>query len=690
MSNANMKYKSLLSPGRIGSMELKNRIVLAPMGTYLAGRDGLVTDRLKAYYAARAGGGVGLVIAGVAAVDYPRGRVMTRQIGISEDKFIPGLSELAEAVHKNGARLGIQLQHGGRIAAPFLSGGHEPVSASVVPLVPAELGLTRELTVPEIEQIVQRFAEAAKRAKAAGIDGVEIHAGHGYLINQFLSRSNNKRLDEYGGSLPGRARFLLEIIREVRKAVGVQYPLWCRLDGQEFSIVDGITREEALETADMIENAGVDAIHVTGYGGSAGYHFTEAPLVNAPDYLIPLARGIKGHVKIPVIAVGRIDLDTAEQLLRRGEADFIAMGRALLADFELPHKIAEGSEEDIRRCIYCYSCVHQIFVRGNICCSVNALVGKESEPAPALPEKKKWVVVVGGGPAGLEAARTAALRGHRVILYEKERFLGGSLRFASVVRRENEDLIKFLTGQLRRLKVEIKCGEPVTPETIDRIRPDALILATGAVRHLPAIPGISSAHVIDGDDLRQLLGGNTGGKAARKLNIGQKLMILLGSRLFGSLASPGTVRRLSGIWMPLGKRVAVMGGGMVGCELAVFLAERGRKVTVLETADQVAPEMSLPLRWITLEKMERNQVTVLTEVKYEEVVPRGVNILLKDGSRQTVHADTVILAVGSEPEKDLLKAYEGKAPEVYLAGDCGKLSYIKDSVAEGNRLGNTV
>jgi 2,4-dienoyl-CoA reductase-like NADH-dependent reductase (Old Yellow Enzyme family)/NADH dehydrogenase FAD-containing subunit len=662
MAKSNRQFRELLRPGHIGSMELKNRLIMAPMGTYLADRSGLITDRLKSYYEERASGGAGLLIAGVASVDHPRGKVMTRQIGISDDKFIPGLAALAEVVHRHGAGIALQLQHGGRIAAPFLSGGHESVSASVVPLVPEELGLTRELSVPEISRLVQCFAGAAGRAQQAGIDGVEIHAGHGYLINQFLSRSTNKRRDDYGGELVKRARFLLEIIRAVRETVGVKYPVWCRVDGQEFTIKDGLTRQETQEVVRMAENAGVDAIHVSGYGGSHGGGFTEAPLVQIPGYLVPLAQEIKKIIKVPVIAVGRIDPVLGEKILRRGDADFIAMGRPLLADPELPHKIAAGKIEDIRKCIYCYTCVHQIFVRNNVCCTVNPGVGKESEPPAGPPARSKKVMVAGGGPAGLEAAAVAALRGHRVFLYEKEKHLGGSLRFASIVREENEDLVKYLTGRIKKLDIQTVLGQKVTPELVEQLKPDVLILATGSVRHSPPVPGIDGKNVINGDGLRRMLHGQ----------------------------NPQLVRWLSRFWMPLGKRVAVMGGGMVGCELAVFLAERGRIVTILESSDQLAPEMSLPLKWITLDKLQRNGVITLTEVKYEEITPRGVRIQSKDGTRKMLAADTIVVAAGTEPDREIQVAFQGKAPEIYLAGDCSKMSFIRDSIAEGARISSVI
>ncbi len=687
---ANQQYSELLKPGRIGKLELRNRIVMAPMGTYLAGRDGLITDRLKSYYAERAAGGAGLIIAEVASVDYPRGRVMTRQIGISDDKFIPGLADLSAAVHEHGAALSIQLQHGGRLAAPFLSGGNEAVSASVVPLVPRELGVTRELTVEEIVRLEHCFAQAAVRAKTAGFDAVEIHAGHGYLINQFLSRSTNRRSDKYGGDLPNRARFLLNIIKSVRESVGQDFPVWCRIDGREFAIENGITREEALETAQMTEQAGVDAVHVSGYGGSMGVHFTEAPLVNTPEYLVPLAKKIKQSVGIPVITAGRISPESAEKVLRDSAADFIAMGRPLLADPELPRKLVEGANQDIRKCIYCYTCVHQIFVRSNICCAINPAVGKESEPLPLPPEKIKNVLVAGGGPAGMEAAITAAIRGHSVTLYEKEDYLGGSLYFASIFRRENEDLITFFSNQLKKMNVRVNLSREVTPALVEELRPDVLILAAGAVRRNPPIPGIDGKNVINGEDLRQMLSGRLSPELAHKLDPGGKALLDIGRPVLKPLMKPGSLGKISRLWMPLGKKVAVLGTGTIGLELAAFLVERGRKVTLLEDSEQMAPEMALPFKWMIMEKLEKHGTTVMTGVKYQEITAHGINIITLDGTKQSVEADTVVVATGTEPDTGISAAFQGKAPEIYLVGDCNKLSFIKDSISDGHKIASTI
>jgi len=681
-------FSHLLSPGKIGHLELRNRIIMSPMGTYLGGRDGTVTERMKKYYEARARGGASLIIPGVAAVDFPRGKVMSRQIGISDDKFLPGLSELAASVHAHGAKIALQLQHGGRIAAPFFNNGVESVAPSVIPLVPSKLGMTHELTKDEIKQLVISFASAAGRAQKADIDGVEIHAGHGYLVNEFLSLSSNHRQDEYGGDLQNRARFLLEIIRAVRETVGPNYPVWCRIDGKEYGIEKGITEEEARETALLLSEAGIDALNVSGYGGSEGPGFTVAPLVYRPGELVPLARRIKKLVKIPVITAGRIDPEMGEKIVKEGDADFIGIGRQLIADPDLPEKLVQGRFQDIRKCIYCYTCVHQIFVRSNICCAVNPLAGKESEIAQKPTEAPKKVLVVGGGPAGLEAAVTAASRGHRVTLQESEKYLGGSVYFASILRRENRDLINHLSNQSRKSGVKVVTGSSFRKETLSDTRPDVLIMATGAMHAGLNIPGANGPGVIDGFALRRLLAGQLSPDTTGGLSRSQQTLLTIARNLFPFLMSPDKIRVLSKLWMPAGKRVAVLGGGLVGFELALFLAERGRSVTIVESSDQLATEMALPMKWLIEQKLEEFNTQILIQSSCERIRKGEIEVRTKE-SLKTIKVDTVIVATGLEPDNDLKKE-QFPVPEMLAVGDCAKISYIKDSIADGFKAGSSI
>lgn len=709
------RFRTLLSPGHIGGMYVKNRIVMSPMGTNLAGEDGYITEQIKRYYEERAKGGAGLIIVEVASIDYPKGAVMPRQVAISDDEFIPALAELVEVVHRHGAKIAIQLQHGGKLATTDMKQGRVPVSASAVP-IPMDAALkdlslaeimkiasgfteipeggpqARELAVEEIGEIVQRFGEAAERAKKAGFDGVEIHAAHSYIIAQFLSRAQNKRQDAYGGELKNRARILLEIIHAVRERVGPHYPVWCRLDGREFRIEDGITAEDAQKTARMASEAGLDAIHVSAYGGASGIGATEGPFVHDPGSLLPLAEGIRRVVDVPVIAVGRISPDRGEKALRGGQADFIAMGRQLLADPELPNKLVEGRPEDIRPCICCYTCGGQIYVNESVQCAVNPAVGKEAEFQLDVPaEKSKRVVVVGGGPAGMQAAISATLRGHKVTLCDKERRLGGTMVIAALSWEANQDLVDYLRTQVEKLPIDVRLRQEVTPRLIDDLNPDTVIMATGAKRVAPPIPGVDGNNVITGNDFRQIFTGYLKEGVSKKLSWSQRLMLYFSRPLLQEFYDPSLVRKLTKRVFPVGgKRVAIIGGELVGCELAEFLAERGREVTILHKEDTLAAEMSIPRRARVLHQLREHGTTIVAGVTFDEITDKGVTVTTKEGEKQTFEVDTILLAIGLQPNLELSNAIQGKVSEIHVAGDCGELRLIQGSIADGISVGSTI
>ena len=701
------RFSKLLSTGRIDRLDIRNRIIMAPMGTNLAGEDGTITERVKGYYEERAKGGVGLIIVEPASVDYPWGTSMPCQIAISDDKFLPGLAELAEVIHRHGAKVAIQLHHAGKLATMDLAQGHQPIAASPMPIPTGQMlqdltseeilkvstntsegGLAaREITKQEVQHLVQRFAEAAERAKKAGFDGVEIHAGHGYLIGGFLSQATNKRKDEYGGDLKGRARFLLEIIKAIRQKVGDTYPVWCQLDGREYKIESGITVKESKEIARMAVKAGIDALHVSGYGGAGGIGLTEAPLVNKAGYLLSLAEAIKEVVKVPVIAVGRISPDMGEAALTEERADFIAMGRALLADPELPNKLKSGRFEEIRPCVNCYTCVSQIVLKEPVRCAVNPYVGKEVELKLDTPQKTKKILVAGGGPAGLEAARVAALRGHKVTLCDKERRLGGTLVFAGMMRSENQALVNNLKTQVKRAKVEVRLRKEVTTQVIHEVAPDAVVVALGSKRILPPIPGVDGRNVISGDDFRQIMSGRPKDDVAKKLSGVQKTVLTIASPLLQRFYHPSVARQMTRLWMPVGKRVVIIGGQLVGCEMADFLARRRRKVTVLEKGDYLATQMAVVRRWRVLHELRERGVAMLTGVVFDEITDRGVSITTKDGQKHTIRADTVIIAAGAVPNMGLVDALKDMVPEIYTVGDATQVRLIEGSIADGAQIG---
>ncbi len=421
-------FRHLLSPGRIGNMTVRNRMVMPPMGTNYASDDGFVTERLVRYYEARAEGGTGMIIVEVSAVA-PEGKAISHQIGIWADKFIPGLRYLAESIRKHGARAVIQLHHAGR-QTTVQTTGYQPVAPSEIPC-PICRDTPRALTVDEIKGLVEAFGHAARRAREAGFDAVEIHGTHGYLINQFLSPYSNRRNDEYGGSPEARRRFPMEVYDAVRTAAGEDFPVLFRMNANE-GVEGGITPEEGRDFARLLEKAGVDALHVSG-----GVYGSPLPIIATMyEPALPLAgyaADIKAEVSIPVIAVGKIhDPETGERLIADAEADFVSLGRALITDSHFARKVELGQIKNIRKCIECNQlCVDPLLIYDQpVGCIYNARAGKEHEFPFVKTRRSRRVVVVGGGPGGLEAARVARERGHRVILFERSGELGGQGRLA--------------------------------------------------------------------------------------------------------------------------------------------------------------------------------------------------------------------------------------------------------------------
>jgi 2,4-dienoyl-CoA reductase (NADPH2) len=708
------RFENLLAPGRIGSLELRNRLIMSPMGSNLAQEDGHMGERIKRYYEERAKGGVGLIIVGVGAVSFPAGACNPNQVAISDDVFLPGLADLADRVHAHGAKLAIQLQHAGKVAVRDMVAGRPMWVPSEVPqkrgdltddLTPEEMHeftkdflrkgagmFYREMSRDDIAELAASFAAAAERARRAGFDAVELHAGHGYLLSSFLSPASNKREDEYGGDVEGRARFLVEVIRAVKQRAGADFPVWCRLDAKEFRTEGGISEEDARRTAELAEAAGADAIHVSAYAdSSSGVAFTDAPLVHEPCGYVDLAEGIKRRVGIPVIAVGRIEPEQADVLVGEGRADFVAMARKLLADPELPNKLAEGRPQDVRPCIYCYTCVGSIFLNRATCCAVNPATGCEAEFEIDPVERPRRVLVVGGGPAGMEAARVAALRGHRVTLCESRDRLGGTLFFSSLVYEVNGKLADWLEAQVRSLPIDLRLGRKVTPELVTELSPDLVLVAVGARREPPAIPGVDRKNVLGGDDLRSLVtgGDGDGSGAAHKLSLRQRAVLGVGN-LLGISERIGLARELTRRWMPLGKRVAVVGGGLVGVELAEFLVERGREVAVLEESKNFAAEMAPPRRWRVLHGLREHGVRLLGEVRVEAIEDRGVVFADGDGESRVLEADSVIVATGVRENTELAEAIASLGVEVHALGDCSGVGYIQGALLDAARVARAI
>jgi 2,4-dienoyl-CoA reductase-like NADH-dependent reductase (Old Yellow Enzyme family)/thioredoxin reductase len=692
-------HPTLLTQGRIGPIETRNRIVLPAMDQNSCD-DGAITDLNIAHYEARAKGGVGLLILETSAVAWPIGATSLHQPALSEDRFIPGLTRLAEAVHRHGSKMVVQVCHHGKTAGVDAMQDRE----QLVPTVPLpddendisaismdELmkmaGLTggkrakqRAATTDDLAWVVEQFANAAARVQKAGLDGVEIHAAHGYLISTFLSPHYNHRDDEYGGSVENRARLLVEVISAIRRRCGAGFGIIVRLDGREY-VDDGISPELCAQYAVLSEGAGADAIHVSASGPNAmGIGFTNGPLPWQPEQYIGFAAVVKQEVSVPVIAVGRILPDAAEKHLKNGDCDFVSMGRQLLADPELPAKLLSGTPERVRTCINCFVCVAQNFWDGAPICAINAELGHYDEGplTPATP--RRHVVVVGGGPGGMEAARVAAIRGHSVTLLEKSPHLGGTARFSSLTTPMNAELVRYLSTEISRLDVDIRTSAPVTASLLRELNADVVVVATGARRERPEVPGAQLPHVFSGDDLRALLTGDDPSAAAR-LPFHRRLMVSIG-RSVGFMSSMDRVRSMSKRWMPIGKHVVVVGGGLVGVELAEYLAERGRTVTVLEAGDKLGLEMAHPRRARALHEARSRSVEFVTNADLLGITESGVTYRVGDDSR-TVRADAVVIASGVHPDTAVAQQLIDDGFEVHVVGDASSVGYIEGAIRTG-------
>jgi 2,4-dienoyl-CoA reductase-like NADH-dependent reductase (Old Yellow Enzyme family)/thioredoxin reductase len=634
--------KKIFSPIKLGKMEVKNRLVVAPMVVNYCNPDGTATEKWISYLEARAKGGWGLIITEDFAVD-PKGKGYSRIPGLWADSQIESHAVVTKRVHQHGAKIIAQIYHAGRQTLHFVSGA-QPLAPSALPC-PVLQEMPRELEVAEIREIVEQFGDCALRAKRAGFDGVEIHGAHGYLIAGFMSPYSNKRTDLYGGCLMNRLRFPLEIIARVREKVGKDFVVGFRISGDEF-VPGGRTIEDTKAIAAILEENGIDFIHVTvGVYGSVGYLI--GPSSAPHGWMANMASEVKKVVKIPVISVNRInDPILAETIITSGKADLISMARGQLADPALPNKAAAGKFDDITYCIGCMQgCLMEVFQDKPVRCLVNPEVGKELEFAVTPAEIKKKVLVIGGGPAGMEAAIAAAKRGHSVQLFEKTGRLGGRYYLAAIPPGKGEitSFINCLQNRLGDLNVGVHLNTEITSETITSENPDVVIIATGSKPITPPIPGVDKPHVV-------------------------QAQAVLDSQV------------------SVNPRVLIIGGGMVGAETANHLANHGKQVTIVEQLPEIAADEAVVIKDYLMKDLQQANVVMYANATVRVISEDSVVIVTSNGE-EVRPADTVVLACGSIADNELATKLSGFPVKVITVGDALSVRNALEAVEEGYKAG---
>jgi len=643
-------FPRLFAPGRIGSRSVKNRIIMAPMEKNLATAEGAVTQRYIEYCEHRAAGGAGLILLESMYVD-PAGKNHHLQLGIHDDGLIPGYLRLIEACHRHGALVGAELNFGGRQTSSAIT-GRQPVAPSPVPCAVLTAGDTpRELTAEEIRGLVGRFAEAARRAAAAGFDVVEVHGAHGYLVGQFLSPYTNRRADDYGGDFERRLRFPLEVIAAVREAVGAEVPVLYRLSADEH-VPGGLTVDDLCEIVPRLERAGVDLVDVT-----AGIYESAVWIVQPMEMrsacLTPLSRRIRARATVPVSVAGRIvDASVAEAVLEAGDADFVTLGRALHADPDMPRKSLEGRLDEICSCVGCLTCSDLLGQNLPVLCMANTRTSREREYAARPAARPQRVVVVGAGPAGLESARVAALRGHVVTVLERGAEPGGQLLLSRQVpgRGDLAALVAYLAAAVARAGGEIRLGVEGNLDTIRREEPDVVIVATGARPGIPPIPGIVDSPAVD---------------------------------LFQILRRPPARAR----------RALVIGGGMLGVGAAHALAARDVEVCVVEAGSELSGELGVRPRWQYVAGLRgRANVTVYLNTTVEALWTDGAMLRSAGRAVELAGLDLVVPTRPRVAESGLGEALKTLAggPSVFEVGDCvvprTAFEAMQEAAALGHRL----
>ncbi|MGI6154131.1 MAG: FAD-dependent oxidoreductase [Christensenellaceae bacterium] len=643
-----MKYPKLFSRGEIGNIQLKNRIVMSPMGTNIGAPDGDATGQIIRYYEERAKGGTGLIITELTRIDNDTGIGAPNQLGAHRIENVRKLTQLADAVHKYDTKIMLQLHHAGREIRSFFLHGRQPVAPSPIACKVTK-DMPRELTTEECEALVGKFINGAVIAKLSGMDGVELHAAHGYLICQFLSPYTNKRTDKYGGDLAGRMTFLLEIVDGIKAACGPGFPVVVRISADEY-IEGGLTLPDGIEIAKTLEQHGVCAIDVSaGIYESGVYGVTIETLYQPTGWKKHLATEVRKHVNIPVIAVNHIKTpDTAEEYLSEGVCDFISLGRAHLSDPYWAHKSKTGREAHIRQCLSCQHCFKQVMMGKPLQCTLNPVLGREyafNEDILKKDGDSRTVAIVGGGPAGMQASITLAKRGFKPVLFEKTDSLGGTLRLAALPSGKGRigNFIETLKADMEEAGVEVRLNMPGTVENVQSLQPYGVMVATGGKPIVPNLQGVDKPHVHTAEEY------------------------------------------LAGTLDISNKKVAVIGGGVTGLETAEVLSRHGNKVTVVEMLPEVGTTIYKSVQIALLGILKNAGVETLTNQKLVRINDEDVILCgTQDGKESALEADVVLLALGVTPDRRFAREFMDAFANVVTLGDASKPGQIADAVKEGH------
>jgi len=635
------RFDALFQPISLGTMRLKNRIIMSPMFTRYASESGEITDRMIKYFVARAKGGVGMIILENSCIEWDYGRGDGNPIAIHHDRFRPGLAELATQVHRHNVKILTQLHHVGRQTFCSNIDGRQPIAPSAVK-VKVGGDMPRAMTEAEIEQTIQHFANAARRSKECGFDGIELHGAHGYLFSEFISPLTNLRTDKWGGSFENRCRFAVEVIRRIRKTVGPNFPLLFRFCVEEWT-PGSLSLAEGVQYAQVLEKEGINALDVSG-----GYYETirQFPLQgDRLDELVYLAEAVKEKVSIPVIAVGSLgwDPDVALNVIKDGKADLVNLGRELLADADLPNKLKQNKPEEIRRCIRCNECLGCLDVGWAVSCVINPECGHEYENAVQKSDSQKHIVVVGAGLAGLEYAKIASCRGHKITLLEKQDHIGGLVHIAAQTgykKPEMSHLLKYYETVISKGNIDLQLGVAGTLEKISELKPDLVVLTLGAVPMSLPVPGAEHSKLA----VAALADGAEG----------------------------------------LGKDVCIIGGSGVGLDTALFLLEKNKNVTLLEMTDTLGAELNGNLRQHLVDMLKAGKVTTLINHRVTSITDKEV-IASSNGQEVRIPCDDVLTCVGFKriDASELGNTLVDHGFEVSLVTDSDHAGHLKDAIHSG-------